>query len=484
MLSRFLIVLYCNIFTVLSIGAQTTPNTKNHFQLKLIENQQLLISNAEKGMVQLDSLLKIAKREEDRESQLILLGRKSWYFTNKDLKKAMENTQRLHDYAVKYKSTLHQAVAHQYFATIYVRSDLPEKALTECLLSIHMFNEINDTKLKDKVAFHKANTYNIANEIYRYKKDSNKAIGMLLKANKEIDRLQQSETKRLMFRANYTNLGISYAEKESLDSAEYYIKKSVLLTKEEEKNDLLQLNNEIFLGYIYKARKDYNCAIYYYKKAENKLMILSATHENINHIYRNLAEIYKHTDSLRKANDYLQKLQNSVLESEVSKNKSLHKIIDEELLKNSNSTFYISAGSGLLLLIMAIFMIRLYRKNTLLKQQERASEVYLEETAMNVPLNNDTLSELFEMVHRRNPAFMILFQNVFPGFMEKLQKIHPQIVQTELEFCAMMKLNLSTKEIARILNIEPKSVQAKKYRIRKKLNIQKNVDIYKFFNEF
>ncbi|MEF9478878.1 hypothetical protein OWR28_15180 [Chryseobacterium sp. 1B4] len=46
----------------------------------------------------------------------------------------------------------------------------------------------------------------------------------------------------------------------------------------------------------------------------------------------------------------------------------------------------------------------------------------------------------------------------------------------------MLKLHFTSKEIASYTLVQHRSVQQKKYRIRKKLNIPKETDIYHFFD--
>ncbi|MFC3157400.1 helix-turn-helix transcriptional regulator [Chryseobacterium arachidis] len=51
-----------------------------------------------------------------------------------------------------------------------------------------------------------------------------------------------------------------------------------------------------------------------------------------------------------------------------------------------------------------------------------------------------------------------------------------------MEFCALLKLKLTTKEIAKYTFIETRTVQNKKYRLRKKLEIPQSVDIYNWID--
>ena len=69
------------------------------------------------------------------------------------------------------------------------------------------------------------------------------------------------------------------------------------------------------------------------------------------------------------------------------------------------------------------------------------------------------------------------FDAVFGGFYESLIKKHPTLTETELRHCMFIRLHLHTKEIARILLIDPRSVQTSRYRIKKKLNLNEEDDL-------
>ncbi|BAO75030.1 helix-turn-helix transcriptional regulator [Winogradskyella sp. PG-2] len=63
------------------------------------------------------------------------------------------------------------------------------------------------------------------------------------------------------------------------------------------------------------------------------------------------------------------------------------------------------------------------------------------------------------------------FNNVDKDFMKKIKSIHPTITPNDLRLCAYIRLNLSSKEIAPLLNISHKSVEVKRYRLRKKMKL-------------
>ncbi|MEM9144277.1 MAG: LuxR C-terminal-related transcriptional regulator, partial [Bacteroidota bacterium] len=52
-----------------------------------------------------------------------------------------------------------------------------------------------------------------------------------------------------------------------------------------------------------------------------------------------------------------------------------------------------------------------------------------------------------------------------------IKTLHPSLTPNDLKLCAYLRLNLASKEIAGLLNISPRSVEIKRYRLRKKLNL-------------
>ncbi len=69
------------------------------------------------------------------------------------------------------------------------------------------------------------------------------------------------------------------------------------------------------------------------------------------------------------------------------------------------------------------------------------------------------------------------FDEVHSNFLKRLREAHPAISNNDLKLCAYLKMNLSTKEIAPLLNISIRGVEASRYRLRKKMNLSKEVNL-------
>ena len=76
------------------------------------------------------------------------------------------------------------------------------------------------------------------------------------------------------------------------------------------------------------------------------------------------------------------------------------------------------------------------------------------------------------------------FNAVHDNFYDKLIEKHPDISETELRHCMFIKLHMQTKEIARILLIDPRSVQTARYRIKKKMNLKEDEDLRDYLLSF
>ena len=67
---------------------------------------------------------------------------------------------------------------------------------------------------------------------------------------------------------------------------------------------------------------------------------------------------------------------------------------------------------------------------------------------------------------------MVTFiRNTDKEFFKKIKSLHPALTSNDLRLCAYLRLNLTSKEIAPLLNISVRSVEIKRYRLRKKMDL-------------
>lgn len=74
------------------------------------------------------------------------------------------------------------------------------------------------------------------------------------------------------------------------------------------------------------------------------------------------------------------------------------------------------------------------------------------------------------------------FDQVHNDFISKMRHQYPKLTASDLKLCAYLKMDLSTKEIATLLNISKRGVETGRYRLRRKLEINGNTDLRDFMN--
>nr|WP_321243522.1 triple tyrosine motif-containing protein [uncultured Psychroserpens sp.] len=75
------------------------------------------------------------------------------------------------------------------------------------------------------------------------------------------------------------------------------------------------------------------------------------------------------------------------------------------------------------------------------------------------------------------------FNNADKDFLKKVKTKHASLTPNDLKLCAYLRLNLSSKEIAPLLNISSKSVEVKRYRLRKKMNLPHEASLTNYILE-
>lgn len=103
--------------------------------------------------------------------------------------------------------------------------------------------------------------------------------------------------------------------------------------------------------------------------------------------------------------------------------------------------------------------------------------------------NKESANDLKKVIRLLNEAkrldndwdhFAIHFDQVHANFLSNLKEKYPNLSPSDLKLCAYLKLNLSSKEIAQLLNITPRAVEVSRYRLRKKLGLKPDVNLFDF----
>lgn len=125
----------------------------------------------------------------------------------------------------------------------------------------------------------------------------------------------------------------------------------------------------------------------------------------------------------------------------------------------------------------------LQKKSFLRKIGEELNKIYL-----SLKDRGDT-TEIKKILHHLSSEeklddewkqFSIYFNNVHSNFLITLKEVFPELNAHEMKLCAYLRMNLSSKEIAQLLNISVRGVEISRYRLRKKLKLQQNEDLFEF----
>lgn len=76
--------------------------------------------------------------------------------------------------------------------------------------------------------------------------------------------------------------------------------------------------------------------------------------------------------------------------------------------------------------------------------------------------------------------FTMHFDKIHGDFVAGLKEKHSNITGNELKLCAYLRMNLSTKEIAQLMNISVRGVEISRYRLRKKLQIPSEKNLFDY----
>jgi len=77
-------------------------------------------------------------------------------------------------------------------------------------------------------------------------------------------------------------------------------------------------------------------------------------------------------------------------------------------------------------------------------------------------------------------VFKLYFEEVNRDFYAQLNEISPELTTNDHRLCALIKLNMNSKEMASVLNVAPNSIKSSRYRLKKKLGLDMEADLEGF----
>ncbi|WP_175627237.1 helix-turn-helix transcriptional regulator [Chryseobacterium sp. JV274] len=462
-----LLLLICNVKSQITIGKidslQTTTFSKllkngELYKIVLLETklrkecQRLNYKNGEiRGCLNLANVLIMMKKNEES-LQMVEMAEKELKGKKKyDLEAYMYFV-----YGKNYNSLDLHEQAIQYFDNAFV-----------------LAHKIKDQKEKEKRLY----------SIYDWKRNSFEYLGLM-------DSVYSNERKCL--KSPMPMLYITIAERHfklhNIDSAEFYINKAneLLTTQQipiEGKANVLRA-----FGKLNIEKKNYHNALKYLfssLKITSKAQLGKRTLES----YKLIAEAYRGLNLPELANEYLVKYSalNDSLQQEENAGinmiiKRMHKEQSDQEKRYSFVLLYVILSIVFLGGVIVYFVFKFS------KSRERIKDAVINEKVKESENLKRKLSctyeELIMLAKQSDPSFMIKFKDSHSDFYDCLISKYPDLNPNDLKLCAFLKLDLSNKQIADYDHISIRTVESKKYRLRKKLKLSRDIDLYKWIQDF
>lgn len=376
-------------------------------------------------------------------------------------------------------------------STIYTEVGYYNKADKNSRKALYIADKIEED---DRRYLAKSNAYRkIAENIDRENILKNKYDSIQIYFNKAYDESKKLSTqfpkRDIIIAKNIKNLASVFYDQNKIPEAEKYLNWYAELTKNVTKNPEY-ISYYLLKGQIENKKRNYKKAIEYFSQSihlsqEYKLLPaeLMASYSGIAESYKGLQDYKSQADNLDKAKRISDSL--SAMESRIVEN-----VGQSEKKEESDAHLTAPFIIGLVIIIMALLFILIKRRKktvnkTISPQQSEPQEVNNPDTIINsleiiqnTKANPEDLNYVIELAKNNNHTFYLKFSELFPTFNQKLLEIHPQLTPSDLEYCALMKLNFDTKQIATFKRASVGSVETRKSRIRKKLNLSNSENIY------
>ncbi|MDO6516969.1 tetratricopeptide repeat protein [Zobellia uliginosa] len=157
--------------------------------------------------------------------------------------------------------------------------------------------------------------------------------------------------------------------------------------------------------------------------------------------------------------------------------------LTEKQLLRRNKQLEIKKGKELLDLKnkeLAVSALQMVEKDEFLKQiAERLKEA---EGISDKPEVKQVLKSISHNQSDNWDEFRLRFTAVNEDFYNKITTMYPKLSQADQKLCALIKLNFSSKEMARLLGISVESVHTRRYRLRKKMKLDRSVNLEEYIS--
>ncbi|RZK69639.1 MAG: tetratricopeptide repeat protein [Pedobacter sp.] len=368
-----------------------------------------------------------------------------------------------------------------------------------------------------------ADTYGFIGQTYEKRDDQKQAFKYQRLALREFEKLaDQTGIAKI-----YENLGSIYEDRMQLDSALKFFMLALNLNKTEKISKIEIINN---IGDVYRKTNRYKEAMSYTLKAAQLARDMNEQYQ-LASAYRDLSKTFDLQGRYDSAYYYSEagrdifltifsednKKQILLLQTMFDTEQKDNAILQFEKDKKINTVLTIAAVLIIILILcLAITIISRQRlKLILYESQKKAMGDDLElkskeltSHTLHLIQKNQLLEELksklsemikddkrdqrkelkqvislitFNSNQEKNwDDFRIVFERVHENFFESLKKQSTALTSSDLRLVALLKMNLSSSDIATMLGISQDSLRISRYRLRKKLNLEEGENLGAF----
>lgn len=436
-----------------------------------------------------------------------------FYFETGDLKSSLHYFNQANSIYIKTNNKRGEGLYYANVGNIYMIKEEYSKALKYQKQSLKIFEELKDTVNSVSCMI---NIGNINANLKNYRE----AINFLNEANKKALKNNNERLKERIL----LNYALIYNKENDLDKAFQYAQEHI------EKTKSINYPRGTLEGY-------YTLATILNKKNEHEkyAKYLRKYYELKDSIYG--SEVKQHIEELKWNNEFEKsKIESSLIESKYNVERernnyllflfvlivfasALTIVIVGLLYRNKRKTLQlIEIDNERLVEKIELEKIKIDKEkaeNDLLKiksqqQQQELESKNKEITAISLQLaaKNKIMTQISKVVNKPKKSineieeelksilfqnqnqqkdwerFKEVFENIHPGFYENLKAKYPQLTTNDCRICAYIKIQMSINEVANIMNISLQSLHTSRYRIRKKLKLDSNINLDEFILNF
>jgi len=415
--------------------------------------------------------LKIAEKQNDKNRYYsIKYGLATNYQRQENWKKAIQNMKDVLDFHIKSNAEASEIASdNSFLGGLYCSNNQLDSALLYSSLSEKQYAKINNI-------YGKSECYNNLGLIYFKLKQYDKALKMY---NKSLSLAVKPST----INTTLYNRGNCYLSANNFIEAETDLKKVLESIKS---NEFQALSQKCYYA-LFKIESSKNNP----KKALEYHLKYSSVNDSI-----------KNSQKTNYINELLITYEND------KKNKEIKLLQKQKTVEKEKATILL-----LILILVTLSFLFLYFRNQknrqLLIAKNKIQEIEIENFTKKIIYKNSIIDELnseltaenidstFEVISEieRLTKMKILTENDWEQFQVDFEKIFPHLIfkikqkitdlsAAELRLFLLIKLKISTKDIASILGISSDSVKKSRYRLKKKLAIDENISLDDFVLRF